>query len=274
MDKDLRNKFIFVDCDGTLTNSSNQITDVTKESIRNVQLAGHKVFLCTGRSEAEINDEIRDCHFDGIIGSSGAYLIMENQKVFHHYICQESLIQLMNFLDEHDIYYYLESSHGMYATKGYLDELRKQIDPKLFGTNSKFESFLNMFQSIDQADLNSISKLSYCHSQYNHDYIQRHIDNEFRVYEDSYAHRKECGEIGLAIVNKATAIDEVLKYYHDPDCEIIAVGDGDNDIDMMKKADFSIAMGNASQAVKEIADEITLDNDHDGLAFAFNQFIE
>lgn len=274
MAKTFRNKFIFVDCDGTLTNSANHVSEVTKQSIRNAQALGHKVFLCTGRSEAEIDDTILNCHLDGIIGSSGAYLIIDNRKVFHHYIDQQLLIQLMLWLDDHDIYYYLESSQGMYASKEYLDELSHQIDPKLLENYPEFEPFFTMFQPIDKADLNYISKISYCHSQYDHNYIQQHIDSQFRVYEDSFGHRKDSGEIGLAIVNKATAIDEVLNYYHNPDCDIIAIGDGDNDIDMLQKADLSIAMGNASQPVKDIADKLTLDNDHDGLAHALNKLLD
>ena len=43
---------------------------------------------------------------------------------------------------------------------------------------------------------------------------------------------------------------------------------------MLQKADLSIAMGNASQPVKDIADKLTLDNDHDGLAHALNKLLD
>ena len=48
--------------------------------------------------------------------------------------------------------------------------------------------------------------------------------------------------------------------------ECIAFGDAENDISMLKFAGIGVAMGNAQQAVKDIADEITDDNEHDGIA--------
>ena len=55
--------------------------------------------------------------------------------------------------------------------------------------------------------------------------------------------------------------------------EVMAMGDGCNDIGMMKAAGLSVAMGNSTDEVLEAADFSTLDNDHDGVAHAINQFV-
>ena len=55
--------------------------------------------------------------------------------------------------------------------------------------------------------------------------------------------------------------------------EVMAVGDSENDIEMLREAGLGIAMGNASDEVKEVADEITLDNEHEGVAAAIGKYI-
>jgi len=55
--------------------------------------------------------------------------------------------------------------------------------------------------------------------------------------------------------------------------EVVAVGDGTNDISLLTSAGLAIAMGNAPDEVKAVADHVTLDVDHSGLAAAVNQFL-
>ncbi len=55
--------------------------------------------------------------------------------------------------------------------------------------------------------------------------------------------------------------------------EVMAIGDGTNDISLLSAAGFAIAMGNAPDEVKEVADHVTLDVDHSGLAAAIEKFL-
>ena len=55
--------------------------------------------------------------------------------------------------------------------------------------------------------------------------------------------------------------------------EIIAVGDAENDLDMIEYAGLGVAMGNASESVKKIANYITADNNNDGIAEVIEKFI-
>ena len=55
--------------------------------------------------------------------------------------------------------------------------------------------------------------------------------------------------------------------------EIIAIGDSYNDITMIQAAGLGVAMGNAVEAVKEIANYVTEDNEHDGVATVVEKFI-
>lgn len=56
--------------------------------------------------------------------------------------------------------------------------------------------------------------------------------------------------------------------------EVMAIGDGENDIEMLRDVGIGVAMGNADETVKNAADLVTLDVDHDGVYFALKELKE
>ncbi|HEX4192605.1 MAG TPA: HAD-IIB family hydrolase, partial [Stellaceae bacterium] len=74
-------------------------------------------------------------------------------------------------------------------------------------------------------------------------------------------------------VDKGLAVRELSKTIGIPFDQIVTLGDMENDVSMFRQAGFSIAMGNASDAVKAQAQEATLTNDDDGFAAAVEKFI-
>lgn len=78
----MRKKIIFLDVDGTLTDYENHIPASAAEAIRKARANGHRVYLCTGRSRAEIYDELWAIGLDGMIGGNGCYA--EEQMAADH----------------------------------------------------------------------------------------------------------------------------------------------------------------------------------------------
>ena len=74
-------------------------------------------------------------------------------------------------------------------------------------------------------------------------------------------------------VHKATSLEKLLKYLDMDVKDLIACGDGFNDLTMIEYAGVGVAMGNAQQIVKDHADYITLTNDEDGLVPVIEKFI-
>jgi Cof subfamily protein (haloacid dehalogenase superfamily) len=64
-------------------------------------------------------------------------------------------------------------------------------------------------------------------------------------------------EVMVANVNKATGIKQMLKRFDLSEGEILAIGDSDNDLPMLQFVEFAVAMKNAPDLIKEIADDIT-----------------
>jgi hydroxymethylpyrimidine pyrophosphatase-like HAD family hydrolase len=73
----------------------------------------------------------------------------------------------------------------------------------------------------------------------------------------------------LAGVNKATGIDVLLAHVGVDRTDTIAIGDSYNDLEMLEHAAVGVAMGDAPDAVKAIADEVTAGVDGDGIRLSF-----
>jgi hydroxymethylpyrimidine pyrophosphatase-like HAD family hydrolase len=73
---------------------------------------GHKVFLCTGRSMAELWDEILEPGFDGVIASAGGYVEYEGEVLLHRSIPVQEVRHVVDFFDRHGVEYLLESNGG------------------------------------------------------------------------------------------------------------------------------------------------------------------
>lgn len=67
-------KILFIDVDGTLVNYENQLPASAVKAIRAARAAGHRVYVCTGRSRAEMPPWIWDIGLDGMIGGNGSYV--------------------------------------------------------------------------------------------------------------------------------------------------------------------------------------------------------
>ena len=74
-------------------------------------------------------------------------------------------------------------------------------------------------------------------------------------------------------VTKATGLLALADLLGIDRAATIAVGDADNDLDMLRAAGLGVAMGNANERAREAADVTVADNDHDGCAEAIRRFL-
>ncbi len=81
-------------------------------------------------------------------------------------------------------------------------------------------------------------------------------------------------EIVAEGVSKAAAMEQLCRHLGIPPECTMAIGDHDNDCDMLRSAGIGVAMGNASDSAKQAAGLITLDNDHAGVAYAIRKWLQ
>ena len=80
-------------------------------------------------------------------------------------------------------------------------------------------------------------------------------------------------EVGVKGYSKATGMELLRKYYGADHAHVVAMGDSDNDSEMLRAAGISVAMGNAVDGIRDIADFVTLDCRDGGVGYAIEQLV-
>ena len=91
-------RIIFLDVDGTLVDYEGRAPASAVEAIRRARAAGHRVYLSTGRSRAEVYDELWDIGLDGLIGANGGYVEDAGEVVLHQHLSAEHCRRVVDWL--------------------------------------------------------------------------------------------------------------------------------------------------------------------------------
>ena len=260
-------KILFIDVDGTLVGFKDGEQYIPESAIQGLKKArenGHLTYLCTGRSQAEIGS-IMDIGFDGVIGAAGGYVTYLGNTIFHKKLPKQSIEEIVAYLNENKVAFYLESNSGLYCNEQML-EFNKQF----FNSSSNFTDLCKELQKADYDDINKISFLS---STLSYKEINEKYGNDFYMVKASWGvENTEAGEISNLGINKATAIHYLLDYLNIDEIETYGFGDSMNDIEMFNCVDHAIAMGNSRHGVKELAQFVTKDVLDDGIAYALKHY--
>lgn len=273
-------KIIFMDIDGTLVNDNGVIPDSAKLAIRQARDNGHLVFICTGRSKAELFPEILEVGFDGIIGAAGGYIEVEQEILLHERVKKEDVQHLVEFFNQHGIDFYLESNGGLFASKNCKSQIRTIIENLLIEkpeAKEEVEKGLQPFHDclIEGEDLvrEDINKISFLGSGVSIEIINQEFASKFNVIPSTVPlFGKNSGELSVPGIHKATAIEKLLQHLKIEKEDTFAYGDGINDLEMLEFVQHGIAMGNAKEAVKKAADDITDSPDEHGIYNSFKKY--
>ena len=80
-------------------------------------------------------------------------------------------------------------------------------------------------------------------------------------------------EVTPLCITKGAGLESLSSYLNIPIENTIMIGDSGNDIEAFQSAGKAIAMGNATEEIKNLATEITLDNDHDGIKVIVDKYL-
>jgi len=268
---------IFFDVDGTLVDvrpAREYIPESTIKAIQKTRQKGNLCFLCTGRSKAEIYPYILDVGFDGIIGAGGGFVEIGKDMLYHKKVSQEAIDHVVDFFDQHQFDYYIESNGGLYASQNLVARLEWMTygdlknDPearrKKAEQPSHFIPSLKQGYDLHRSDVNKICFLEKKGFPFNK--IYEEFKDEFNVIHCTVpSFGDDSGELSVIGVNKASAIETLINHLGIPQENTYAYGDGMNDADMLEYCHYGIAVGNAKEGLKAIADEVTDDIGEDGI---------
>jgi len=267
-------KVIFIDVDGTLVNYENQLPVSAAEAIRAARRAGHKVYICTGRSRAEVYNVIWEIGLDGMIGGNGSYVEDHGNVLMHRRITSEQCRRIVDWLHGRGLEFYLECNSGLYASEHFKEEAASAI--REYGRRKGQEAPLAVSDvypdMIYGADLyrEDVNKVSYLlHDWQDYRKTRAQFPDLANGTWGGAGETALFGDLGVKGITKARAIEVLLDHLWYDRADTVAFGDAGVDIPMLEYCGTGVAMGNGSEEIRRIADYVTDDVDRDGLAKAF-----
>ena len=268
----MKPKLIAIDLDGTTLNGQSEFNPITIQTLHRLTELGHKVAIVTGRPYRSSKHLYEELGLGGpIVNFNGALCHIPSNEEWdggYHLTLNESIVfDMLDFHKELDCdYFMVEGKHHLYATIENIPDspyYPKDQQPILLQKDTELKekpTAITVFSSVEKQK--SIKERI----------IQRYGKT---IDVRTWGGDMPCLEIVTNGVHKATAVKHLSKYFGIPREDILAFGDEDNDLEMIEYAGLGVAMNNAIDSLKEIADDITpLPHDQDGLAHYLTNYFK
>lgn len=265
-------KYLILDVDGTLTTSEKKITDATRNALIDIQEKGHKVIIASGRPTPGVKwlvDTLELAKYGGyVLCFNGAKVInvATNEIIYQNVFPKECIAPLYDYAKKNDM--------GMITYEG---------DTVIHGTRSdkymEFEARLN-FMELKQIDnfaehiTFDVNKCLFTAPPEVAPELEKEMAAAYEGKLSIYRSEEFFIEAMPLGVDKAASLDRLFNAIGADVSDTIAVGDGFNDMSMIKYANVGVCMKNGQQAVKDVADYVTeRTNDEDGIVEVIEKFI-
>lgn len=264
-------KMVALDLDGTLTNSRKKITENTKNVLSEAIEKGVEVVLASGRPVIGMNHLAKELglnHKGGYILSNNGGIIIDcktEKVIYQKLIDQKYYEEIYNAVKDLDV------SILTYDNKYILTETsdNKYVNLEAKCCSAKIREVSNLLEAIE----GEVPKFLVVGNPKIMEHIKNQLKTKFKGKLDVYLSQDCFCEIVPIGIEKASGIQKILDFLDLKKEQVIAVGDGFNDIPMLEFAGLSVVMGNACNEVKNYAHYITKTNDEDGVAYALKKFI-
>lgn len=267
-------KVIIMDVDGTLTNSEKVITPKTKEALIKAQEAGAIVILASGRPTSGLlglaKELLMERHHGLLVAYNGAKVIdcQTGEVKFDEAMSVAQGQAVLEHMKKFMVRPMIDKGEYMYVNNVYDCMLNNRGNPI---NVIQYESRGGQYKLCEQDDLAAFADfpLSKILTAGEPEYLEEHYQEMMAPFKDTLSCMFTGDfyfEFTAKGIDKAKALDSVLIPMGYTKEEMIAFGDGHNDASMVVYAGVGVAMDNAVPALKELADEITLSNEDDGIA--------
>lgn len=258
----MNKKAVFFDADGTVCDIEKGVPYSAAAAIAQLVKNGHEAWLCTGRSRAFVPEYLEKIPFTGMITACGATIEKNGTRLFNREMSMETAEESMKILRKYGLIPVMEGADYMYYDKDeytlevnwYRDlitqALGKKWRPITGNENTMKINKISAKMTEGCDDAQAVRELSKWYD------VIRHENNSFVGTTIEFV-PKGC--------NKAVGIAAVCRIFDIPWEDTIVFGDSNNDLSMFEYAAVKVAMGNASQKIKELADYVTEDMFHYGI---------
>lgn len=258
-----RIRAIFFDMDGTLVSfRTHKIPDSAKSALLRAKKEDILLFAATGRHPLAVKNSewLDDLGFSGHVTLNGQYCIAGDTVVYQNPIDIYDLQKLHELLKKTPFPCMICEADRIYINRP---------DALITAVHEEIETPIPPVGDIERI--------------LTHPVYQICLFADGGEYADMLRQMPHCTATswhhsGVDIIpangDKWNGIAGILKHYGIEQSEIAAFGDGENDLTMLSRAGWSVAMGNAPPAVKNAAKFVTKHIDDDGIAYAFQNYLQ
>ena len=260
MNKASEIKVVFSDIDGTLfSHKTGRVIPSAIDAVKALQKKGIKVFLSSGRNFYLIRKTgiLNILRPDGLVMMNGACAAIGDVVIYKYPIPADVVNAMIKFS------YRLKFGLTLIEeSEGHIN----MIDDRVIDAHAKYGTRFPQPRKFPiPYDRTVFQMIAFC-DQFDEDLFLPHLRNCKAARWDEYA-----VDIMPKDSDKAKGIQAVLEYYGWSKENALSIGDGNNDVDMLGYTGISVAMGNAVDDAKKIADFVTDDIDEDGWAKAMQK---
>ena len=267
----MKYKMIVLDLDGTLTNNKKEITPRTKQALMQAQAAGVHVILASGRPTygiVPLAEELKLKDIGGyILAFNGGKIIdCTNNKVLFEQKLDEQLVPILfQEAKKAGMEILTYQGEGIAATNKDDEYVQHEAFINKMPV-TQYDNFLNQLvypinKCLIVGDPTPLHELEIR--------LAKELEGKMDVYR-SADFFLECVPLGI---DKARALERLISSLGISREEVIACGDGYNDLSMIRFAGLGVAMANAAKDIQSEADFVTLSNEEDGVAHVIEHFI-
>ena len=267
----MKYKMIVLDLDGTLTNNKKEITPRTKQALMQAQAAGVHVVLASGRPTygiVPLAEELKLKDNSGyILAFNGGKIIdyTNNEVLFEQKLDEQLVPILFQEAKKAGMEILTYQGEGIAAT----NKDDEYVQHEAFINKMpviQYDNFLNQLvypinKCLIVGDPTPLHELELR--------LAKELEGKMDVYR-SADFFLECVPLGI---DKARSLDRLISSLGISRKEVIACGDGYNDLSMIRFAGLGVAMANAAKDIQSEADFVTLSNEEDGVAHVIEHFI-
>ena len=253
-------KYFFFDIDGTLTSVKTHglVLESTKEAVKQAKERGHFLAIATGRPYYFAKDIANEVGIDHLVCNGGNDLYIHQKCIRHKPLNRKFCIEIIEECLEKNISFCVSVD----------DTSRRFTHTTRFVEDMKGEHFIGELKVIKHLDYHQFPAFERILLA-----IPEGMEETMRVFQKhGLPMRYHPNSCILEPDQKDKGICDMMELLKKPMDDVVVFGDSRNDIRMFQAAPFSIAMGNAIEEVKQLADYVTLESDEHGIQHALKHF--
>jgi len=274
-------KLIAIDLDGTLLDDNKTIPEENVLTLRDLIDRGYEIVIATGRRYLEAKELIKDIDRNLVILANNGNIVrnMQDDKlIIKKYLNMEDFRKLVHESKKRGLHPLIlvddfENGIDIIVETGSASHFHRVYISRAKNRYREVKDYLNM------EDVNILS-VAYAGSRKDMEELYNYINERYpNVYKTHLMENINLAEALLEIMNplgdKWFSLLEYARERNITQSEIIAIGDDNNDIEMIRNSGCGIAMKNGSNQVKEVADIVTeKDNNQSGVAHALRKLLK